>query len=212
MGKGWLIPALVLLFVCTDLPVATAADGEAAVEPKAISQAEQAFQASKFAEAYDREIERSESKRLGPTTASVTPSPSFGSVLSKLVFSLIVIVGVIYGASYAAKRWGAPSFLSTVGPLKILSRQSLSSKSSVYIVAALDRFLIIGETPQGLTCLSQFADPEENQRLREKWGWEGASPGEKNRLYSPSLSPFSPNLQSHVEELERELSRMREVS
>lgn len=129
-----------------------------------------------------------------------------------MVFSLFIVVGVIYAASYAAKRWSGGALLTTTGPLKVLARQSLSSKSSVYIVAAMDRLLIIGETSQGLTCLSQFEDPEENKKIRETWGWEGAGTKERNRLFTPKSSPFGPTLRSHVEDLERELTKFQGVS
>lgn len=214
MGMGWRACALALL-----LSVVTVSTGEPAPSPEETpgvqpaSHFQNTFSAERFSQAYDR-VARKEGVKGTDSIPAVTATPSLGltSLMGKVIFSLLVVVGVIYAASYAAKRWQGGALLSNPGPLKVLARQSVSSKSSVYIVAAMDRFLIIGESPQGLTCLSQFDDAEENKRLRETWGWEGTGARDKNRLYTPRTSPFGPALRSHVEELERELSRFQEVS
>ncbi len=214
MSKGWRASALTLIFC-----VVSAFAGEPVPAPEAAPSAqptacqEGGFSAERLSQAIDRE-EQKRSGQTVETAAVVSPTESSGlvSLLSKMFFSLFIVVGLIYAVSYAARRWSGSVLLPSTGPLKILARQSLSAKSSVYVVAALDRLLIIGESPQGLTCLSQFDDPEENRKLRETWGWEGAGTKERNRLYSPKTSPFGPSLRSHVEDLERELSRLQEVS
>jgi flagellar biogenesis protein FliO len=180
------------------------------VQPTARFQ--ETFSAQRFSEAYDRAARKGAAKPVDSAAVVSSTSLDLAPLLSKMVFSLLVIVGVIYAVSYAARRWSGGTLLPTMGPLKVLARQPLSSKSSVYVVAAMDRLLIIGESSQGLTCLSQFEDTEENRRLRETWGWEGAGAKEKNRLYYPKTSPFGPSLRSHVEDLERELSKFQEVS
>ena len=214
MGMGWRACALALLLWVVSVSYgepAPSPEKEPSVQPTARFQ--DTFSPERFSQTYDR-VARKEVVKGADSKAVLTASPSLGftPLLSKVVFSLLVVVGVIYAASFAAKRWQGGALLSNPGPLKVLARQSVSSKSSVYIVAAMDRFLIIGESPQGLTCLSQFDDAEENKRLRETWGWEGAGAREKNRLYTPKTSPFGPTLRSHVEDLERELSRFQEVS
>ncbi len=214
MGTGWRACALALILfvgsVSAGEPVPSSGDTPTVHPP---TRFKDTFSAESFSEAYDRAARKGIGKDTESTVTS-TSAPSLGiaPLLSKMVFSLLVVVGVIYAASCAAKRWSGGTLLSSVGPLKVLARQSLSTKSSVYVVAAMDRFLIIGESPQGLTCLSQFEDPVENQRLRETWGWEGTGIKDKNRLYSPKTSPFGPSLRSHVEDLEREISRLQEVS
>jgi flagellar biosynthetic protein FliO len=167
------------------------------------------FQSLRLGEAYDR---IAGNNPLHPSTQNKStdlPPSTQGlwRVLIQIVVSLAVVVVVIIGISWLMRKWGGGSFLTTTGPLKVLSRQNLSNKSSLYVVSALDRFLIIGETSQGLSCLSEFSDSEENRRLRDKWGWEGQTPTANEDLYTPETSPFGPTLRSHVEELQKELTR-----
>ena len=176
------------------------------------SKGKAAFDSESLGEAWERASENSQRKTLPATTQASSQPLEFGSVLSQIALSLLVIVGGIYGVSFLLKRFLGPTLHGSVGPLKILAKQSLSQKSSVYIVATFDRFLVIGESAQGLTCLCEFDDPEKNRMLQEQWGWDWGSPAEKNSLFSPKTSPFNPSLQSHVSELERELERMKEVS
>jgi len=172
------------------------------------------FDAQRFGKAYDQVSHGSRPSWGTSQAGEVTSEPStgLGRILAQVVFSLLLIIGAIYFGSYFLNRFFGKSFLNTTGPLKVLAKKSLSQKNSVYVVGALDRFLIIGESPQGLTCLAEFDDPEENRKLQESWGWEWGVPGEKNKLYTEKTSPFGPTLQSHVSELEQELARIREVS
>jgi flagellar biogenesis protein FliO len=179
-----------------------------------IGPAAENFDSKSFSEAYDR-VTHSRSAQVqaaGFEQRELSAPIGLGGILLQVVVSLGVVVGLIYGGSYLLRRFASGSMLHSTGPLKVLARQSLSQKSTVYVVSALDRFLIIGENSQGLTCLSEFDDPEENLKLREQWGWELGNSAEKNRLYTPRNSPFGPTLDSHVSELERELQRIKGVS
>lgn len=212
--KFWFCALVLVLFV---LPAragentATAPSLPAATATLS-SQGLSKVQMDRLSQAYDRAMKRNLAEPEKTPVAGLGPSTGFGSLIGKMVMSLLLVVGSIYAFSYAARRWTGSALLSTTGPLKVLARQQISQKSSVYVVAAMDRFLIIGESPQGLTCLSQFDDSEENRHIRETWGWDGIGVKSTNRLYSPSTSPFGPSLRSHVDELEREMSRFQEVS
>ena len=140
-----------------------------------------------------------------------TPFGSLGALLSRTLVSLAVIVGLIYAFGQVMRKLGGRSFDSSHGPLRVLLKRPLSQKSNLYVVSALDRYLIIGETAQGLTCLSELSDPEENRRLAEKWDWEVSQPGHRENLFAPGTSPFAPKLRSQVEEIERELEGYQEV-
>lgn len=215
MGKGWRACALVLILYAVpstaEEPVAPAAVAAPSVQPTARFQ--ETFSAERFSDAYDRAARKGVTQTAeSPTTTVATSSFEIAPMLSKMVFSLLIVVGVIYVASYAAKRWSGGVLLSSAGPLKVLARQPLSAKSSVYVVAAMDHLLIIGESPQGLTCLSRIEDPGEIQRIRETWGWDSAGGKDRSHLYTPKTSSFGPSLRSHVEDLERELSKFQEVS
>jgi flagellar biogenesis protein FliO len=165
-----------------------------------------------MAAAYDRAAQRADHKRSEKTAVAAESESSVSSFAAKIVLSLLMVLGAIYGISYLARYWMGGTLAVAPGPLKVLARHTISSKHSIYLVAALDRFLIIGESPQGLSCLSQFENGEANRKLREQWGWDGSHPREANRLYTPATSPFGPSLKAHVEDLEQELARLREAS
>lgn len=211
MGKGWFLSAL-LVALCGCVAYARE-DGAPGADPAGATAAPRGsvFPAERLSEEFDRLSQKGDRRAVAGTSDPADSTPDLGSFIAKLAVSLLVILGGIYAASHALKRYGRLPLMHAAGPLKVLARHSLTSKSSLYVVAALDRFLIIGESPQGLTVLSQFTDPEENLRLREKWGWDSVSSSETGALRQTRNATFAPALQSHVDELERELSRLREA-
>jgi len=206
MRWGWIVCLLIL----ANAVATTGAAGEPPSEKDHESSSEKPyFDPDNFAEAMASvEGRQGTTNPVGTAAVSLTSSGT-GTVLFRVLFSLILIVGLIYGTTHLVRRLGGRALLSTSGPLKVLSRHSLSQKSSIYIVSALDRFLVVGETAQGLTCLSEFTNTEENERLRERWGFDFGAPGETSRLYKAKESPFGPTLNSQVADLEREIISLR---
>ncbi|MCA9438769.1 MAG: FliO/MopB family protein, partial [Candidatus Omnitrophica bacterium] len=168
------------------------------------------FDATRFGEAMDRATgdptdSSGESRALSTKTASLT------TVLGRTILSLFVIIGVIYGLSYLLKNMGVKKPFQTGGPLRVLAKQGLSQKSTVYVVSALNRFLIIGESAQGLTCLSELTDIDDVNRLKKEWGWDGEPAENSVSPFQSTKSLFAPTLRSHMEDLERELQEYEEV-
>lgn len=169
------------------------------------------FDADRFARAMDRAAGQSNSDASAADSSKQLQSASLTGILGKTVLSLLVVVGVIYGLTYALRRIANQTPFQTAGPLRILARQGLSQKSNVYVVSALNRFLIIGESPQGLTCLSEFTDADEVEELRREWGWDpGAAPKAAAAAFNPRTL-FAPALKSHMDDLERELRTYEEA-
>lgn len=195
-----------------------AGGGWAEPEPSAVAEATASartegyrFDADRFARAMDRAAGQSNSDAADADSSKQLQSASLTSILGKTVLSLLVVVGVIYGLTYALRRLSNQTPFQTAGPLRILARQGLSQKSNVYVVSALNRFLIIGESPQGLTCLSEFTDADEVEELRREWGWDpGAAPKAAAAPFNPR-SLFAPALKSHMDDLERELRSYEEA-
>jgi flagellar biogenesis protein FliO len=214
MSRGW---SVFVLFLILGMATAFAVDPISQTEEPATSgdrslPQPEPFSAERFSQTYDRIAHQTDRKPMADQPLVSVSGLEVVPFVGKTILSLLVILGLIYGLSQLLKKWNGGVLLSTAGPLKVLARQTLSSKSTIYVVAAMDRFLIIGENTQGLSCLSQFDDSEENRKIRETWGWDGMGTRERNRLYSPPTSPFRPTLQSHVEEIEREISRLQEVT
>lgn len=212
MSLGWCTGVLLVSTFLGNAP----AEGEGSVRPEApipsIQQAnsEGPFDPAGLAASMDRAANRTAGPSSVRASLEGSEAPGLTKILGQLLFSLLLVVGLIYGLSYGLRRIAGRGLLSPSGPLRVLSKQSVSQKSSVYLVAAFDRFLIIGESPQGLRCLSEFTDPGENEALRRAWGWD--RPGEAPPSFSSKVSSFAPVFHSHVSELEREIDQYREVA
>jgi flagellar biogenesis protein FliO len=209
MSLGWWTGVLLVATVIG----AASAEGETpalAETPQLSAASEDAFDPARLAASMDRAASKSQPRVQAQIGLEGSEAPGLTKILAQLLFSLVLVVGLIYGLSYGLKKFAGRNLFNPSGPLKVLARHSVSQKSSVYLVAAFDRFLIIGESPQGLTCLSQFADPEENEKLRRAWGWEESS--EPAPSFGSKAAAFTPVFHSHVTELEREIDRFREVS
>lgn len=212
MRLGWWTG---VLLVATFIGTASA-EGEESVEPEkpqppvSESASAQPFDSESMADHMDRVESRTRSNVRTNTALEGSNAPGLTKILAQLLFSLVLVVGLIYGLTYGLRRLAGRNLLNPTGPLKILAKHSVSQKSTVYLVAAFDRFLVIGETPGGLICLSEFTDPEENEERRRVWGWETAE--EPAPSYVPKAASFAPVFKSHVTELEREIDRYREVS
>jgi len=207
----WACPILAVLVVadCRAGDLSDRSGNADSLQPESSSQ--RGFDPDRLADAWERTSRRSSGEPLD-NPPHLQATTGLGTVFLQVAFSLTVVIGSIYGVGYFLRRYLGKSFLTTAGPLKVLAKHSLSQKSSVYLVGALNRFLVIGESSHGLTCLAEFSDAKEIEKLKDQWGWEWGVPGEKNRLYTPKTSPFRSTLQSHVTDLERELERIKEAS
>jgi len=212
MSLGWWTRVLLVSMLMGSV----SAQAEGPVHPEgsepspARTASSEPFDPASLAASMDQAAGRSLPNVQAQTSLEGSEAPGLTKILAQLLFSLVLIVGLIYGLSYGLRMMAGRSLLNPAGPLKILSKHSISQKSSVYLVAAFDRFLVIGESPQGLTCLSQFTDLEENEDLRRKWGWEGSADSAPS--FSSKPNAFAPVFHSHVTELEREIDQYREVS
>ena len=207
---GWLLPTLFLL--CGDACWANSTVASATPEKNAAVSEESGyrFDAERFGAAMDR--------ATGDPSGAVSDKPKLASgavslttVLGRTLISLVVVIGAIYGFTYLLKRMGMKAPFQAGGPLRVLAKQGLSQKSSIYIVATLDRFLIIGESAQGLTCLSELSDPNEIDRLKREWGWDLGPETESPTPFPSGNKLFAPTLRSHMEDLERELQEYEEA-
>ena len=201
---GWLCAMLVLsmpgAYCQGQDTAATGAKTESSTEKEKGYQ----FDPARFSVAMDRASGIPDHSEEGKVVLS-TSNTGLSKILGRTVLSLIIVIGAIYGFTYFLKNLSSKTGLQHTGPLRVLAKQRLSQKSSLYVVSTLNRFLVIGETAQGLTCLSEFKDPAEVEKLKVEWGWDSNPPGDPYSKRSPGRSMFAPTLKSHIDDLEREL-------
>ncbi len=207
---GWLLATLVMCMASGGWAESNQNTDQKSAVASGESREGYRFDADRFGQAMDR---ASGTPAQDPAESSVinTSDISLSRILGRTVLSLIVIIGAIYGLTYFLRNLSNRTSYQNAGPLRVLNKQSLSQKSSVYVVSTLNRFLIIGESAQGLTCLSEFNDPEEVENLKREYGWDGNGQTDGSPTFLSGHSKFAPTLKSHMDDLERELQEYEEV-
>lgn len=73
----------------------------------------------------------------------------------KTVGALVLVLGLLWAATFALRRWGRPLLKgSDKGWIHILERRYLGPKHSLLLVRVADETLLLGVSPQGLTYLT----------------------------------------------------------
>ena len=93
----------------------------------------------------------------------------------RIIFSLLVVFGLLWGLAKLARR---PLSGRGGGFLQVVARQQLTRGSAVAVVKVADRALILGVTEQGVTLLAD-ADPalfEEEPVARDRLAGSALSP------------------------------------
>jgi flagellar biosynthetic protein FliO len=88
--------------------------------------------------------------------AAPTDLPGFGSAIAVSFLSL----GLVCLAAYFALKWlsrrTGPGAFGGRGPLKVLARQSLDPKRSVFVLEAANRCFLVGAADGGLSLLAEL--------------------------------------------------------
>lgn len=91
--------------------------------------------------------------------------PSSGGLLLKTLGAMLLIVGLIFGGAWGAKKLGFGNFnpknLADDVDLKILTSVSLGNGRTISTVRFGERVLLVGSTAQSFTLLAEEAKPEE---------------------------------------------------
>ncbi|ROR01883.1 flagellar biosynthetic protein FliO [Desulfosoma caldarium] len=73
----------------------------------------------------------------------------------KTVGALVLVLGLLWGATFALRRWGRPLLKgSGKGWIHILERRYLGPKHSLVLVRIADETLLLGMSPHGLNYLT----------------------------------------------------------
>ena len=109
----------------------------------------------------DEELLRRPS-RVKPQVSARRAESSFGVPGGSMVFPLMIVVATICGSAYFFRRWVNPTHkIGGEGAIKVLARQYLSSKQCLCLVRLGPRLVLLGVTPERITAVAGFDDPEE---------------------------------------------------
>jgi flagellar biogenesis protein FliO len=100
-----------------------------------------------------RRAEGVAARHAASTVASVTPALNEYLLESALV--LVLVIGLGWFASYAARRAGVAR---TAGSLELVARLPLEARRSVYVVRVLDQVLILGGSESGISKLGELPE------------------------------------------------------
>ncbi len=100
-----------------------------------------------------------------PLTA--TPQPfDMGWMLAKTVFSLVLIIALIFGLVFLVKRFFGKQLPGAVNRewFQIIAKIPLQPRQSLWLVKVVDRILLLGVTESGISMLTEF---EQSAELRQ---------------------------------------------
>ena len=119
--------------------------------------------------------QKTETEYLSPEITAVEnpvipKAPNLFETLFKLIISLLFVIGLIYVLMIALKffyvRASIP--LRSEGVVKILAKEYLEDKKSVYVLEFGGRVLLIGATPESLTPIAEVTDSKEIEDIKSK--------------------------------------------
>lgn len=155
------------------------------------------------------------------TAAETGVEPSAFKDLVRMSIALVVVLGGFFFVVYLVKKFGGKStFLLDQRFGKIIGRMQLAPKTSLYWVRLPDRILVVGTTPNAISCITEITDPKVLTEF-------GVAPGETeptSAAFGKYLDRFHKRFErrkpveerlgvaEHLEDLRSELEKIKEFS
>lgn len=100
----------------------------------------------------------------------VPQAPGLLETIFKLIISLLFVIGLIYILMIALKffyvRASIP--MRTEGVVKVLAKEYLEDKKSLYVIEFGRRVLLLGATPESISQLAEVTDIAEKDEIKAK--------------------------------------------
>ena len=90
-----------------------------------------------------------------PALAESSSAPDLGSSLAQLVFSMVVVIGLLFGSLWLLKRLSAPRG-QAAGLLRVIAGTAVGSRERVVIVEIGSTWLVLGVAPGQVTTLAEM--------------------------------------------------------
>ncbi|HNT34472.1 MAG TPA: flagellar biosynthetic protein FliO, partial [bacterium] len=95
------------------------------------------------------------------TTVANKGIPSLFSVIVRLAYALIIVVGFLAAGLYFLRRFFSTRLPGSSRYMQVISRMALSQRSSLHLVRVLNRRLLIGEGPEGVRLIAEIPESDE---------------------------------------------------
>ncbi|MCL5270868.1 MAG: flagellar biosynthetic protein FliO [bacterium] len=94
---------------------------------------------------------------VGAATAKVSDPPSFGRVIGNMTLALGIVLALMAGAVWIARRYVPQARRAGRGgtTIEILSSRALGGRKSLLLVKARDKTMLLGVSPQGIQFLTE---------------------------------------------------------
>jgi len=94
-----------------------------------------------------------------PGETAVADPPSLGRLMVQMTLAMGVVLGLIGGVLWAARRFLPRSMPGMrPGQIEILATRTLGQRRSLLLVRARDKTLLLGATPAAIQVLTEFED------------------------------------------------------
>ena len=155
---------LVVLFAVSAMPVWAAAGAEA--EPSGMADE---LTGTAPAEQSDEAAADDSAGFLSYEEPAPHPRRSFASLMLRLLLSMAIILGIIYGGLMLVKLLtrrakGAPKAERLV---RVIDRTALDAKRAIYLVKVCDRLLVVGVGTSEIRTLAQIEDETVVENVQE---------------------------------------------
>jgi len=101
---------------------------------------------------------------------SPNPSPGLFPTLARLVFALVVTLGLIFltvwGLKWVWEKKGWNQWTEEGKAIRVLASTYLSPRKTIHLVEVGKRILVVGVGGEEMTCLDVIREPEEVEVLR----------------------------------------------
>lgn len=96
--------------------------------------------------------------------------PGVISTAINLLLSLLFVIGLIFLVSVGLKYFYVRASVSftNVGVVKVLTKEFLDNKNTLYLVEFGGKVVLLGVSPDRINALSEIADPEKVKEICEK--------------------------------------------
>jgi len=117
--------------------------------------------------------ERNEGKGSGAFLSYEEPTaptrPSFGSLMLRLVLSMIIILALIYGGVMLVRLLARKAKVAPKSEklIRIVDRAALDQKRAIYLVKVIDRLLVVGVGTNDIRTLAQIEDETVVENVQE---------------------------------------------
>jgi len=99
-----------------------------------------------------------------PDLPAMNFGPGIAEILFKLVISLVVIIGLIYGSIFLLRKISNRTLPQANQWVKVIGRSYLTPKQSLYIVKMGQKFAVLGVGDSSINLIKELT-PEEAESL-----------------------------------------------